>query len=96
MTEIVVTAPATWASVRFAGYTPDNNTPFVFNVGASDEDGNCIHSNAGISRDAAVSAALDVLAMAACLHGQGLNEVERQKLRDLAEAKPWFGNDGIS
>jgi len=82
---------AQWASVRFSGYTPGTNARFMFNVFTSDEDGRCIFGTAGIIRDAAVSAAMDILAIAALIDGQGLNEGERQKLRELADAKPMAG-----
>jgi hypothetical protein len=82
---------AQWASVRFTGYTDGTKARFMFNVFASDEDGRYIFGTAGIIREAAVSAAMDILAIAALIDGQGLSEGERQKLRELADAKPMAG-----
>lgn len=82
---------AQWASTRFAGYTHGTNARFKFNVFLFDEDGRLISGTASIIRDAAVSAAMDILAVAALVDAQGLSEGERQKLCELANAKPMAG-----
>ena len=76
---------AQWASVRFTGYTHGTNARFMFNVFASDEDGRYIFGTAGIIREAAVSAAMDILAIAALIDGQGLSEGERQSFASTVE-----------
>ena len=64
---------------------------FAFGVVISDDTGRCIWGEAGMTRDDAVSAALDIIKLAAVLVGDGLTEPERQTMREIADMQPAFG-----
>jgi hypothetical protein len=81
------TVPAKWANVHFQGYWPGKG-PFVFNIMAGDDGGNCIYGTAGMIREVAITTALNILSAAAVL--EGLTEEQRAKLRDLAASEPTF------
>ena len=90
------TRRATWASVDFRGYQPGAASPFYFDVSLGYGHGRSVYGPARMTRDAAVTAALNILAIAAVMDGKGLSDEEREKLKTLSAREPMFGTAAVA